>query len=198
MDVPESIAKYKLIVCGRSHTGKTSIIRQYIEHLYVNYFFPTPLPVAESRRFRDENGPYELCIWDTAGSNDWMAMNASIYHGTQIIIFVASYDDSRSLPELLTEWVPQLRDHLNLDDCVRVLAVNKCDLIDTPEASVSENDVTETQASLNAQPFDVSAKENRNIDSLFEYAAVQARAKFPLDRAAAPQVIVAKKRRRCC
>jgi small GTP-binding protein len=144
-------------------------------------FLPTPTPFAESRRFSDKDGAYELSIWDTAGASEWMSVNSSIYHATQVIVYVAAYDDRASLTELMEQWVPQLSNHLDLESCVRILAVNKCDLINTPEAALSKEDVIDLQSELRAECFDVSAKENRNIEALFQFAADQARKRFPPD-----------------
>jgi small GTP-binding protein len=196
---PEAIQKYRLIVCGRTHTGKTSIIRQYVDHHFITNFFPTPLPVVEGTMHRDEFGPYEVSIWDTAGAKEWASMNASIYHGAQIIVYVASYDEPQSIPELFTDWVPQLSEHLKLDDCVQILAINKCDLRGTAEATVSDSDISEAHVQLHVELFDVSAKDDLNIGPMFEFAAKAARKKFPpASLPAKPIAAPVKQEKGCC
>jgi small GTP-binding protein len=199
MTAPQ-LTKYKVIVCGRTHTGKTSLIRQYIEKAFMDSYFPTPLPMADSAQFKDTNGWYELAIWDTAGAEEWLSMNASAYHGAQVIVFVASFDEPDSLSEVITKWVPMLRDHLNLDDCVRILALNKSDLADRV---FTDGDIEQTAEQLGAVLFQVSAKENTNVTHMFEFAAKEVRKKFPGETTKPvdtplPKGKKKKKRKKCC
>jgi len=188
--------RYKVLVCGKTSTGKTSIIRQYIERAFIDIPFPTPLPMADSREFTDCNGTYELAIWDTAGAEEWLSMNTTVYHSSQVVVFVASFDQQESLTDLVSKWVPLLSAHLNLDACIKILAVNKTDLRDEgpAEIPVTDGDIQEAAEKLGGKLFEVSAKQNRNISEMFEYAAKKVRMQdYPIDRAPVPR-----KRKKCC
>lgn len=175
------VAKYKVLVCGKTHTGKTSIIRQYIEHNFIAIFFPTPLPMAESTRFTDEDGAYELNIWDTAGSEEWLAMNVPVFNGSHVVVFVASYDEENSLSEIVDKWVPMVKKYIDYDNCVKILAVNKKDLLDEDESNVqiTRESLERTRDDLQAKLFEVSAKTNEKVSDIFEYARIEVRKKFP-------------------
>ena len=178
--------KYKVLVCGKTHTGKTSIIRQYIDHNFIAKFFPTVLPMAESQKFRDSQGNYELNIWDTAGAEEWQSMNASVYHASHVIVFVASFDDKDSLSELTAKWVPALENFIELDKAIKILAVNKRDILDEePDmVQVTNEDLEDTGRQLQATMFKVSAKTNEKVNDIFEFAGREARKVFGLDEKA--------------
>ena len=181
VNTDDAIDKYKVLVCGQTHTGKTSIIRQYIDHNFISIFFPTPLPMAESTRFTDEDGSYELNIWDTAGSDEWLSMNIPVFNGSQVVVFVASYDEDNSLSELVVKWVPMLKKYIDLEKCVKILAVNKKDLLDEDEDSVqvTQEAVERTRDCIGATVFSVSAKTNEKVNDIFEFARLEVRKRFP-------------------
>jgi small GTP-binding protein len=192
------IPKYRLLVCGRTHTGKTSIIRQYIDRAFTAAYLPTPLSFGDYAKFEDEVGSYELQIWDTAGAEEWMSSNTLLYHSTQIIFFVASCDEPTSLKDIVEKWIPQVKQHVQLEDCIVVLALNKCDLIrgDPGANQLSQEEIQQTKDILQATFFEVSAKEDQNIRELFHWAAGAARKRWPPEFA--PSAIAEVPASRCC
>jgi small GTP-binding protein len=169
--------RYKVLVVGMTNTGKTSIIRRYIDGVFSLGNFPTVLPLLDSVTFNDARGPYEMAIWDTAGADEWVSMNAIAFRSLNAIVFVASYDSVQSLQEAATKWLPLLRQHTSTEDCVRVLAMNKMDIADAGEDEVSERDIEQTKQALDARLFLVSAKDNRNIKEMFAFIAGEIRSK---------------------
>jgi small GTP-binding protein len=154
-----------------ANTGKTSIIRQYIDGVFSPGNFPTVLPLADSVPFCDDFGPFELAIWDTAGADEWISMNTATFRQLHAVIFVASYDLSESLKEAVTKWLPILSEHAALERCVKVLAMNKVDIADAGEDEVEEALIQQTKRDLGAHMFGVSAKLNRNVKEMFEFVA---------------------------
>jgi small GTP-binding protein len=169
--------RYKVLVVGMTNTGKTSIIRQYIDGVFGCGNFPTVLPLADTIAFNDARGSYEMAIWDTAGADEWVSMNAIAFRSPDAIVFVASYDLAQSLQETVTKWLPLLRQHAATEDCIRVLAMNKIDIADAGEDEVAEREIEQTKQALDASPFLVSAKENRNIKEMFEFIGGEIRSK---------------------
>jgi small GTP-binding protein len=192
--------RYKVLVCGKTNTGKTSLIRQYVEKSFIDIYFPTPLPMASSASFSDSNGIYELAIWDTAGADEWLSMNTSVYHSTHVIIFVASFDEQNSLADITQKWVPLLRRHVPLDGCVKILAINKAD-IKAQKPAFTQHEIEQTSAQFGAEFFEVSAKQNTNVSEMFEYAAEEVRRKFPAEDTQTvdpPARTQRTDRKRCC
>jgi GTPase SAR1 family protein len=65
----------------------------------------TPIPVQNKKQGVEG---VDLVIWNTPGSDDWMPMNPAVDHGSDVVIYVASYDSRKSLKDLSTIWVPRL------------------------------------------------------------------------------------------
>jgi small GTP-binding protein len=169
--------KYKAVVCGTTNTGKTSLIGQYVDGVFIPARFPTALPLVHSVPRSDAAGEFELAIWDSAGVEEWISRNSSIYHSSQIVIFVAAFDVAESLQDLLAKWVPILSEHIALENCVKVLAVNKSDI--SGDARITEAQIAETRDRLGAELFVVSAKDGTNVAELFLFVASAVRKKYP-------------------
>ena len=191
---------FKVILVGETNTGKTSIIKRYCSDEFIETNFPNAVPIKYTKQLA---GPpaCELSIFDTAGSEDWQAMNACVYHGTDAVIFVAAYDNGDSLYKTVTWWSQKvLPDFISLDGVVKVLAVNKCDLDDEERQITSQNHITQTKANLGADNMYLcSAKDRTNITELFEGVTELLRAKFP-DRCKGLEVDVRKESKggSCC
>lgn len=169
---------YKVILLGDTNTGKTSIIKRYIDNSFIEAHFVTPLPIASTKRFNDSTGNYQLAIWDTAGSEDWQSMNSTVYHGSIIVIFIASFDQKDSIKSLVTTWLNRIAEYESTESFVPFIAINKSDLIGKPECQISESECDNAKKDLNVDDdhiFNVSAKEDLKIKELFEAVALAAR-----------------------
>jgi small GTP-binding protein len=197
-DPGADVPRYKAVVCGTTNTGKTSLIGKYVDGVFIPARFPTALPLVHSVARADAAGAFELAIWDTAGAEEWISRNASIYHSSQIVIFVAAFDVADSLEDIVATWVPTLSAHIALDDCVRVLAVNKSDI--AAQGPVTHAQIAEARGRLRAELFCVSAKEGTNVAELFLFVAAAVRQKFPPSAAARPPARVGGRAgpRPCC
>jgi GTPase Era involved in 16S rRNA processing len=96
---------------------------------------------------------------------------------------------AESLSDIVTKWVPVLQDHLALDGCVKLLAVNKTDICggEGEQTLLTEEAIAQAKQALGAECFRVSAKENHNVNELFEFAAAQARINWPVRAGTAQQ-----------
>lgn len=162
-----SVPTFKVIVIGDEGTGKTSIIYQYIKKTFPKAHFATPLPVEQSKNV---NNKCNLNIWDTAGSKDWQSMNESVYHGSNAVIYLSSFNNQESLSNLKDIWFPKVNRYLETD-IPSFLVVNKDDLEDN-EKTIETNEIEQMKNEINAcELLLVSAKENKNVDELFELVA---------------------------
>lgn len=162
-----SLPTYKVIVIGDTNTGKTSIIHQYTRNNFPEAHFTTPLPIEHSKNV---NGKCNLDIWDTAGAEEWQSMNSSVYHGSDAVIYLCSYDNAKSLSDIRDVWKSKIGDHINAN-VPTFLAVNKDDLED--DQKIIENDEIESMKNeIGARDFiSVSAKTNTRVEDLFKMVA---------------------------
>lgn len=157
---------YKVIVIGNTNSGKTSIIHRFIRGDFLEAQFTIPLPIEHAKNVSNK---CNLDIWDTTGAEEWQSMNSSIYHGSQAIIYLCSSDDPKSLSDLKDVWFPIVNEYLgSSQNLPSILAVNKLDLPD--HSKVIENDqIEEVKNEIKAFEYlEVSAKDNYNVNQLFE------------------------------
>lgn len=157
---------YKVIVIGNTNSGKTSIIHRFVRGNFPQLQFCTPLPIEHAKNV---NNNCNLDIWDTTGAEEWQSMNSSIYHGTQAIVYLCSSDNPKSLSDLKEVWFPKVNEYLGSSQNIpSILAVNKLDLpIDSKV--IDNNQIEEVKNEINAFEYlEVSAKDNYNVNKLFE------------------------------
>jgi len=163
-------AVYKVVVLGDANTGKTSIIRRYIQGEFNEVHNVTTLPITQTKKLNIEKKRVELSIWDTAGSEEWEAMNSSIMNGAQGVVFVASIDNEDSLSNAINVWHKKINEHSHRNEYIAFIAINKNDL---PEEQriLPMSSTDDAAAEMNARVFFVSAKTGENIPELFETIA---------------------------
>ena len=114
-----------------------------------------------------------------------------VYHGADAIVFLAAFDNEASLDRLKDHWLRILGESIDLSKCVKVLAVNKCDL-DESDRQISGNaKIEETARRLGVVQhgtFICSAKMNENITELFDCVARELQ-RAQAQNASAPQPV---------
>ena len=109
----------------------------------------------------DEN-PIKLYIWDTAGQEEYHALNNVYYRDASAAILVYDITDRDSFDKVQT-WVEELRLYLPKDTPIAI-AGNKFDL---PNRQIDQDEAEEYANSINGAHFDTSAKTGKGIDDLF-------------------------------
>ena len=155
-----------VLLIGDKNTGKTSIIRRYVEGNFDDNYFVTIVPAAQTNFFSSSSKTYELKIWDTTGSEDYESMNANFYHQTNAIIFVVSIDNLDSLENITAFWKGRIDKYIDESSYKSFIAVNKFDLPNS-EHILTDTMVKEKAELINAEIIYVSAKEDIRIHELF-------------------------------
>lgn len=112
-------------------------------------------------------------IWDTAGQERFKTITQSYYKGAMGIILVYSIDDRNSFNSL-DNWSKQIKLHAS-EHVIKVLIANKCDC-ENRKVSYEEGKAMAESIGLNF--FEVSAKENVNIQDTFIYMAKEIKDKI--------------------
>lgn len=159
---------FKVVLIGDQYTGKTCIIKRFVENVFRSVYHETPISLFQTK---DVHG-CTLDIWDTAGSEDWQSMNSSVYHGSHAVIFLCSYDKQQSLDNIKNIWLQRVRQFMSDIRKVKFfLAVNKSD-IPEDDKTIDESQIEQMKNDLNVVDlFIVSAKDNINVTELFEAVA---------------------------
>lgn len=155
---------FKFIVIGDTGTGKSCILRQFIEHKFNAESVHTIGVEFGSKTVEvGEGQSVKLQIWDTAGQERFRSVTRSYYRGAAGALLV--YDiTSRETFNHLPQWLADART-LASPDLVLILAGNKADLEE-------DREVTFMEASRFAQENDIlfletSALTGQNVEELF-------------------------------
>ncbi len=149
----------KVVLIGDFSTGKTSLIRRYVENEFSDEYLTT-IGVKISKKNVLE---LQLMIWDIEGRTDVKTINTTYITGAHGLIVVADFTRKKTIENIST----------HIKECMEVvknipivLAINKSDL-------VSESTIDEVLNELKLlfgdikMIFNTSAKDGRNVENIF-------------------------------
>ena len=160
--------KIKTVLIGDSGVGKTCIVNMYLNKNF-NININTTIGAAFNRKDISDkiknnkyNTTYLLEIWDTAGQERYNSLLPMYYRGCHSIIMVYDITCLKSF-EKLKKYFSEIK----ISNDVQLIVVgNKLDNDEFRE--VKFDDVKEYCKLNNCVFFEVSAKENKNIDNIFD------------------------------
>jgi Ras-related protein Rab-8A len=112
----------------------------------------------------------KMQIWDTAGQERFKTITESYYKGAAGVIFVYSVTDRKTFDNL-ANWIKQVNES-HPDTLTKIIVGNKCDCKDN-ERQVSAGEASKFAKSCGIEHIETSAKENINVNELFERVGLQ-------------------------
>ena len=127
----------KIILIGESGVGKTNLINvlfgnefdENINTTYNSYFF--------EGKYKLNGKVYHYNIWDTAGQEQYRALNKLFIKESKIVICVYAIDNRQSFEEI-DFWVNYVKEILGEKGYILALCANKSDLFETQEVQDEE------------------------------------------------------------
>jgi len=165
---------YKIVIIGDSGTGKSSIMKRFVDNEYSPNYICTIGVDFKIKTLLVGDIYTKLQIWDTSGQERFRTITKAYYRGSNCIIIVYDTTDRETF-ESVKFWLEEVDLHTDLDT-LKILVGTKIDhdkkIVDTSEGS-----------SL-AKKFDMffvecSAKNDINIESIFILAICQIRLRQP-------------------
>ena len=163
----ENILDAKVVFLGETGVGKTSLIKQYINHI-----FDESCNSSISSQFCSKivnipkvNKSIRFDIWDTAGQEKFRSLARIFYRDAQIIIFVYDITSRLSFEALQQYWYEEVKANCTVKPVLAVVA-NKYDLY--LEKEVEDKEAIEWADKIGAIFQWTSAKSNMGINLLFE------------------------------
>lgn len=151
-----------IVVLGESRVGKTSIMLRYCKNVFDEGQISTTDASSLEKTLRVEDTNVKLFIWDTAGQEEYHALNQVYYRDAVAAILVYDITDRDSFDKVQT-WVEELRLYLPKDTPIAI-AGNKCDL---SNRQIDQEEVESYAKSINGAHFDTSAKTGKGIEEIF-------------------------------
>lgn len=159
----------KIVVIGDGACGKTCLLEVFKKNLFPAEYIPTII----DNFIKDVNVDGEdvaLCIWDTAGQEEYDAVRPASYSDTDLVFLCYSVERKEMLSNMGSKWMPEIRNYC--PDAGTFLVGLKVDLRDGSGNMTSTEEGQAMQKKLGAIDFfECSAKENTGVAELFHAAA---------------------------
>ena len=164
-DEKEEEIIFKIITLGDSGVGKTAIINQYITGKYKDTVSTLGITFAYKKLFINKTQKITLKLIDTCGQEKYRSLSKSYYKHTDGVLFVFGLNDKDSF-DSVKEYMKYFNDECTIKDVPQVLVGNKCDLMMDKE--LGQNLIKQFAEENKIQYIETSAKDNKNINELFE------------------------------
>ncbi|CAE7314729.1 RABA2A [Symbiodinium sp. KB8] len=175
----------KVVLLGDSRTGKTSLLKQCVEHKFSTDVLPTAGLDFQWKKVLGGREWIKLKLWDCAGEDRFRSLMPAYLQDAAAAIVVYDVTCWRSW-SAARDWVSLVHHELGQETLLAVVG-NKADLDGRREVPFDEAQ-KETEA-LGAIFLETSAKTGDNVDILFQELATQLpNQPRPLRQAAKPQL----------
>jgi len=160
---------HKLVLLGDSAVGKSSLALRYVKQEFNQFQDSTIGATFLTQRVELFDAIVHFEIWDTAGQERYHSLAPMYYRGASCAIVVYDVTD---MPSYIRAkgWVKELRSIGGNPDMVIMLVCNKMDLAD--RRVVDFNEVKKYAMDSNILFIEASAKQNYNVDEIFEKIAI--------------------------
>jgi len=161
------ITDVKITVLGGGGVGKTAFTVQLVSHHFVEYYDPT-IESSYRQQFIIDEEVAVLDILDTAGQEEFTALQAQWIRSGEGFIILYSIDDHTSFDEVqnFRTKILNVKDVEASNAPPTVLVGNKCDLT-TREVSTKAGQ--ELATAMGCDFFEASAKTRHNVqESVFQ------------------------------
>ena len=161
----EENLSFKLITLGNAGVGKTSILQRYLyDKFNINSESTIGIELSYKEIILENNERVTLKIIDTCGQEKYRSLSKSYFKNTDGVLFVFDLSNIESFKEI-TDWLKLFNENHNGKEKVpKCLVGSKCDL----EKKVTDDKIKEVSQKYNLHYYETSAKDNFNINKLFE------------------------------
>ncbi|KAK8840978.1 Ras- protein Rab-10 [Tritrichomonas musculus] len=168
ISVNESQIDFKAVILGGSCTGKTNIFYRYINNEYFDCSMATVGVDFRVKYLNFGGNKVKLQIWDTGGKEIFHDIIRTYFNPNDFIIIVIDlvYDETLDYSMRLFK---EIREEIGQIPVVVLL--NKCDLKRRNQLVIPE--LEKIKKEYDFKYFEVSAKENINIEESINYIATE-------------------------
>ncbi len=156
--------KTKVILVGESKVGKTSIISQYVESSFSEEYLITLTGDKLKKEVEIIGRKINLEIWDTAGNEQFRAVNKIFMKNTNIALMV--YDiTNRDSFDNLNQFYEEFISNNTENKMIIGVTANKSDLYENAEVTKEEGE--DYANKIKASFFESTATDHENVEIIF-------------------------------
>ena len=158
----------KFLLIGNIQVGKSSILDRFSDDKFNEYHSLTIGMNFLCKSININNEPYEIQLWDSSGHENFKLLTRTYYKVSDGIIIVYDISERNTFSDVKM-W---LNDIFSFTDNTYIILVgNKTDLNSLREVELEDG---KTLSDIyNIDFIETSAKENININELFEMASIK-------------------------
>ena len=155
----------KLILVGETNVGKTSLLRQYVDHLFSEEKVTTIGYDTMHKEIELPEGKISLQIWDTCGQEQFRTVNQLFVKNSKMALLVYDITNYKTFEELKNFWYSYVTSAVG-KEIIFGIAGNKSDLYENEQVKVS--DAQQFANEIGAVFKETTAKNYEAITSLIE------------------------------
>ena len=156
----------KILLCGDSSVGKTSLLLKYTDNYFPELHISTIGVEYKIKELNIHGRKVILRIWDTSGQERYRSITQNFYRNANGILFVFDLTNKVTFDNI-KNW---LTDSQNFETkVIKILVGNKSDLIE--ERKVDQDSVERYADKKEMQYYETSAKDGNNVDKAFRELA---------------------------
>ena len=160
---------FKIIMIGPANSGKTSIVRRYVDKKFNDDYKVTVGFDYMNKDITIGKKKINIQLWDTAGTEMFQSLSSSYYRNSCGALVVFDVLDRKSF-ESLNTWINYYREHRdhNYEELIYLIG-NK---IDSKDRVISKKEAMDFMEENNLKDnYESSAKKGDNIDNIFNNIA---------------------------
>lgn len=161
-----AMAEIRVVTVGQGGVGKSATVIYLLRGIFIETYDPT-IEDLHRKQMRVDGFAYMLAILDTAGQEEFSAMQGEWFSTGEGFVLMYAINDRKSFDgcKKLRQRIYQAKD-LKMDEFTIIVVGNKADLEEEREVSKEEG---QALAAESGSPFfEVSAKEGSNVVEVFE------------------------------
>ena len=165
----ETIIDKKVLLCGNSGVGKTSIFKRYFNNEFEGNYNSSIGIDFQTKVIKRKNRQYSIQVFDTAGEERFRSITSSYFRMAEYFLLIFDLTNRNSF-DAIPEWIALLKEYVEKPKFM--IIGNKSDLEKNKIPDDEINDALEDkeQFKINDENFiKVSAKTGKNINYAFDY-----------------------------
>ena len=160
----------KIIIVGDMSTGKTSIIKKYLNNEFDETVQATIVPEFSKKIEKSNDVIFKIQFWDLPGQDRNPAITSVFCRDTHGIIYCCDINLLKSV-ENIKQWDESIKYYNDIEKTPKILLANKSDLLKDEK---QKNDINNILKNISSELscinyFITSAKTGKNINKSIDY-----------------------------